>query len=448
MIERYSRPQMKKIWSDENKFDQWLKVEIAVCEAWAELGKIPPEAMPKIKKAIYKLDRIAEFLEVTHHDMTAFLTSVAESLGEESRFIHLGLTSSDIMDTALSLQLKEAADVLEQDITELIATLENKAIEHKNTIMMGRTHGVHAEPITFGLKLALWAEEMKRNDQRLAEARRIISVGKISGAVGTYATVPPEVEQRACSKLRLAPAPISSQIIQRDRHAQFVTTLAIIASSLEKFATEIRNLQRTEILEVEEPFQAGQTGSSAMPHKRNPELCERISGLARLVRGHAVTSMENIALWHERDISHSSTERIILPDSCLAIDYTLSLFASIMKGLEVYPENMRRNLDLTQGLVFSQRVLLALIDKGLGREEAYRMVQDKAMEAWQEKKGLSSLLKADAKIMAYLSESELESLFDYNYYLEYVDSIFERLGLTEAKKLKQTEVEKLTPQSL
>ena len=448
MIERYSRPQMKKIWSDENKFDQWLKVEIAVCEAWAELGKIPPQAIPRIKKASYNLDRIAEFLEVTHHDMTAFLNSIAESLGEESRFIHLGLTSSDIMDTALSLQLKEAADVLEQDMAELITNLENKAMEHKNTIMMGRTHGVHAEPTTFGLKLALWAEEMKRNDQRLAQAKRIISVGKISGAVGTYATVPPEVEEKACSRLGLAPAPISSQIIQRDRHAQFVTTMALITSSLEKFATEIRNLQRTEILEVEEPFEAGQTGSSAMPHKRNPELCERICGLARLVRGHALTSMENIALWHERDISHSSTERIILPDSCLATDYTLSLFASIMKGLKVYPENMRRNLDLTKGLVFSQRVLLALIDKGLGREEAYRMVQDKAMEAWQEKKSLASLLRADARIMACLSRSELESLFDYDYYLEHVDGIFERLGLTEVKKTKQPEVKKLTRQSL
>jgi len=448
MIDRYSRPQMKKIWSEQNKSDQWLKVEIAVCEAWAELGKIPPEAMPKIKKASYNLDRIAEFLEVTHHDMTAFLNSVTESLGEESRFIHFGLTSSDVMDTALSLQLKETADILEQDISELIATLENKAVEHKYTIMMGRTHGVHAEPITFGLKLALWAEEMKRNAQRLTEAKRIISVGKISGAVGTYATVPPEIEEKACSKLELAPAPISSQILQRDRHAQFVTTLAIIAGSLEKFATEIRSLQRTEILEVAEPFQAGQTGSSAMPHKRNPELCERICGLARLVRGHALTSMENIALWHERDISHSSTERIILPDSCLVIDYTLSLFTSIMKGLEVYPENMRRNLDLTQGLVFSQRVLLALIDKGVSRENAYKMVQDKAMRAWQEKKSLLSLLEADAKITAYLSKSEIESLFDYNYYLKYVDSIFERLGLTDMKKIKQTEVEKLTPQPL
>ena len=432
MIDRYSRPQMKKIWSDENKLDQWLKVEIAVCEAWAELGKIPHEAMLKIKKASYNLDRIGEFLKVTHHDMTAFLNSVAESLGEESRFIHLGLTSSDIIDTALSLQLKEAADILEQDISELIATLENKAIEHKHTIMMGRTHGVHAEPTTFGLKLALWTEEMKRNAQRLAEAKKIISVGKISGAVGTYATVPPEVEERACKKLGLAPAPISSQIIQRDRHAQFVTTLAIIASSLEKFATEIRSLQRTEILEVEEPFQAGQTGSSAMPHKRNPELCERICGLARLVRGHALTSMENIALWHERDISHSSTERIILPDSCSVIDYTLSLFTSIMKGLIIYPENMHRNLGLTQGLVFSQRVLLALIDKGVSREKAYKMVQDNAMKAWQEKNSLLSLLEADDNIAAYLSRSELGSLFDYDYYIKYVDSIFEKLGLSRA----------------
>jgi len=448
MIERYSRPQMKKIWSEENKFDQWLKVEIAVCEAWAELGKIPKEAIPKIKKANYNLDRIAESLKVTHHDMTAFLNSVAESLGEESRFIHLGLTSSDIMDTALSLQLKEAIDILEQDITELIAVLENKALEHKCTIMMGRTHGVHAEPITFGLKLALWAEEMKRNARRLAEAKKAISVGKISGAVGTYATVPPQVEERACVKLGLNPAPISSQIIQRDRHAQFITTLAIIASSLEKFATEIRSLQRTEILEVEEPFQAGQTGSSAMPHKRNPELCERICGLARLIRGHSLTSMENIALWHERDISHSSTERIILPDSCLVMDYILSLFTSIMSGLEVYPKNMRRNLELTQGLIFSQGVLLALIDKGVSREKAYKIVQGNAMKAWQEKRSFLSLLEADTEITACLSKPELESLFDYNYYLKHVDNIFERLGLTELKEVEQPKVESLAPEAL
>lgn len=429
MIERYSRPRMKKIWSDENKFDLWLRVEIAVCEAWLALGEIPKEAITKIRKATYDPDRIAEFLKVTHHDMTAFLKSVAESLGEESRFIHLGLTSSDVMDTALSLQLKEAANILSQDIGDLISTLENKAIEHKYTIMIGRTHGVHAEPTTFGLKIALWIEEMKRNAERLQDAMRIVSVGKISGAVGTYATVSPEVEKIACQKLGLIPAPISSQIIQRDRHAQFVATLAITASSLEKFATEIRNLQRTEILEVEEPFEAGQTGSSAMPHKRNPELCERICGLARLMRGYVTTSLENVALWHERDISHSSTERIIMPDSCLALDYMLSLFTSVIKGLKVYPENMRRNLELTQGLIFSQRILLALIDKGLNREKAYQIVQRNAMEAWQQRKNFLSLLEADNQVTAHLAKAELESLFDYSYYLKYVDSIFERLGL-------------------
>jgi adenylosuccinate lyase len=438
MIERYSRTQMKKIWSEKNKFDQWLKVEIAVCEAWAELGEIPQKEIVKIRKASYNLNRIAGFLKVTHHDMTAFLNSVAESLGTESRFVHLGLTSSDVMDTALGLQLTQAADILAKDIAELISVLESKAIEHKYTIMMGRTHGVHAEPTTFGLKMALWTEEMKRNAQRLAEARENISVGKISGAVGTYATVPPQVEKIACARLGLAPAPISSQIIQRDRHAQFLTTLAIIASSLEKFATEIRGLQRTEVREVEEPFEAGQTGSSAMPHKRNPELCERICGLARLIRGYALTSLENIALWHERDISHSSTERIILPDSCLAVDYMLSIFTSIMKGLKVYPENMRRNIELTQGLIFSQRVLLALIDKGLPREEAYKMVQGNAMKAWEKRKSFLSLLEADRRITARLSKLELNSLFDYTYYLKYVDDVFKRLGLAKAKRGKKS----------
>jgi len=421
---------MKKIWSDKNKFDQWLKVEIAVCEAWAELGEIPREDIVKIKKASYNSNRIAEFLKVTHHDMTAFLNSVAESLGTESRFIHLGLTSSDVMDTALSLQLTQALHILKKDMDELISALENQAIEHKNTIMIGRTHGVHAEPTTFGLKVALWTAEMKRNSIRLADAGKSISVGKISGAVGTYASVPPQVEKIACTKLGLTPAPISNQIVQRDRHAQFVTTLAIIAGSLEKFATEIRSLQRTEVLEVEEPFAEGQTGSSAMPHKRNPELCERICGLARLMRGYALTSMENIALWHERDISHSSTERIILPDSCLALDYMLSIFTSIIKGLKVYPENMRHNIELTQGLIFSQRVLLALINKGLTREEAYKTVQDNAMEAWQGKKSFLTLLQMDKRITNYLTQDELKSLFDYNYYLKYVDTVFERLGLT------------------
>jgi len=431
MIARYSRPRMKKIWSDKNKFDQWLNVEVAVCEAWAELGEIPREDIVKIKKARYNLSRIAEFLKVTHHDMTAFLNSVAESLGAESRFIHLGLTSSDVMDTALSLQLTQAARILTKDVTDLIAVLENKAIEHKYTIMIGRTHGVHAEPTTFGLKMALWIEEMKRNSMRLVEAGKCISVGKISGAVGTYASVPPEVEKIACARLRLTPAPISNQIIQRDRHAQFLTTLAIIAGSLEKFATEIRSLQRTEILEVEEPFAEGQTGSSAMPHKRNPELCERICGLARLMRGYALTSLDNIALWHERDISHSSTERITLPDSCLALDYMLSIFTSIIKGLKVYPENMLHNIELTRGLIFSQRMLLALIDKGLTREEAYKMVQDNAMETWRGKKSFLALLKMDKQITKYLTQNELKALFDYKYYLKYVDTVFERLGLTQ-----------------
>jgi len=439
MIERYSRPRMKKIWSDKSKFDKWLEVEIAVCEAWTELGEIPREAMTKIRKANYNLNRIAEFLRVTHHDVTAFLKSVAESLGEESRFIHLGLTSSDVMDTALSLQLRDAANILSQDISELIAVLQNKALEHKYTMMMGRTHGIHAEPTTFGLKLALWVEEMRRNSQRLEDAKRTISVGKISGAVGTYATVSPEVEKIACQKLGLTPAPISSQIVQRDRHAQFVATIAITASSLEKFATEIRSLQRTEILEVEEPFEVGQTGSSAMPHKKNPELCERTCGLARLMRGYVTTSLENIALWHERDISHSSTERITLPDSCLALDYMLSLLILVIKDLKVYPENMRRNLELTQGLIFSQRVLLALIDKGLSREEAYEMVQRNAMEAWQQKKSFLPLLEADNRVTAHLTRSELESLFDYNYYLKHVDSIFERLGLTKPKSTSRTQ---------
>jgi adenylosuccinate lyase len=429
MIERYSRPKMKKVWSDESKFDKWLQVEIAVCEAWAELGTIPKDAIPKIKKARFDLKRIDEILKETHHDMTAFLGSVAESLGEESRFVHLGLTSSDIIDTALSLQLVAAADLLAQDIAELIAVLEKRALEHKHTIMMGRTHGVHAEPTTFGLKLALWVEEMKRNAQRLDEAKKAISVGKISGAVGTYASVSPEVEKRACAKLGLEAAPVSSQIVQRDRHAQFVTTLAITASSLEKFATEIRGLQRTEILELEEPFEPGQTGSSAMPHKRNPELCERTCGLARLVRGNAMTSLENIALWHERDISHSSNERIIFPDSCLVVDYVLSIFTYIMEGLQVYPEHMKENLEVTKGLIFSQRVLTALIEKGLSRQEAYKMVQRNSMKAWKDRTSFLGLLQADPEVGRHLSQSELEGLFDYQFFLRHVDEVFERLGL-------------------
>lgn len=433
MIERYSRPQMKRVWSDENKFARWLDVEIAVCEAWAELGGIPKEAIPRIKLARVNLKRMEEILKETHHDMTAFTGAVSESLGDESRFIHLGLTSSDVMDTALSLQLVDATALLTQDIKELISVLAQQAIKHKYTVMIGRTHGIHAEPISFGLKLALWVEEMKRNLHRLNEAKKTIAVGKISGAVGTYATLSPEVEDKACAKLGLAPAPVSSQVLQRDRHAQFVTTLAIIASSLEKFATEIRGLQKTETREVEEPFSAGQTGSSAMPHKRNPELCERICGLARLVRGYAVTAMENVALWHERDISHSSTERITLPDSCLTLDYILSLFIPIMRGLQIYPGRMKRNLELTKGLAFSQRVMLALIDKGLSRQKAYELVQRNAMKAWKRNRSFLSLLKADTEVTAVLPPTELEPLFDYQYYLRYIDDIFKRLGLTRSQ---------------
>ncbi|MFC1982194.1 adenylosuccinate lyase [Chloroflexota bacterium] len=449
MIKRYSRPQMNRVWSDENKFNKWLEVEIAVCDAWAELGVIPREAMPKIKLAKCNIKRMEEILKETHHDMTAFLGSVSESLGKESRFVHLGLTSSDVMDTSLSLQMVEAAEILTHDIKGLIAVLAQKAIEHKYTPMMGRTHGVHAEPISFGLKLALWVEEMRRNLQRLTEANKAIAAGKISGAVGTYATVPPEVEQKACHKLKLAPASISNQVLQRDRHAQFVTTLAIIASSLEKFATEIRALQRTEVREAEEPFGAGQTGSSAMPHKRNPELCERVCGLARLIRGYALTSMENIALWHERDISHSSTERIILPDSCLALDYSLDIFTSVMSRLQVYPRRMKKNLELTRGLIFSQRIMLALIDKGLSREEAYKLMQRNAMKAWKGNKSFLKLLNADAEVTAALPPEELEALFDYKYYLRYVDDIFNRLGLTVSQwKGTIAKTNRLAPKSL
>ncbi|MDD5039318.1 MAG: adenylosuccinate lyase, partial [Dehalococcoidales bacterium] len=433
MIERYSRPRMKRVWSDESKFAKWLDVEIAVCEAWTELGAIPREALPKIKLARVNLKRMEEILQETHHDMTAFLGSVSESLGDESRFIHFGLTSSDVMDTALSLQLVEAAELLNEDIKELIFALAEKAIEHKYTPMIGRTHGIHAEPISFGLKLALWVEEMKRNKARLNEAKKCITVGKISGAVGTYANLSPMIEEKACARLGLNPASISNQILQRDRHAQFVTVLAIIASSLEKFATEIRGLQRTEVREVEEPFEGGQTGSSAMPHKRNPELCERICGLSRLMRGYALTSMENIALWHERDISHSSTERVILPDSCLLLDYSLSLFTSVMKGLQVYPQRMKRNMHLTKGLIFSQRVMLALIDKGLSRQKAYEIVQRNTMKSWKGNRNLLSLLEADPEVIARLPKKELEPLFDEKFYLRFIDEIFERLGLTETQ---------------
>ena len=420
---------MKKTWSDRTKFQNWVKVEIAVCEGWADQGVIPQDALAAIRGARFDARLYRQAFAETRHDVTAFLRAIAPSIGEASRFVHLGLTSNDVIDTAQALQLRQAADLLQQDLHVLEDILTERAREHKRTLMMGRTHGVHAEPTSFGLKMALWVEEVRRNRARLEQAREAVSVGKISGAVGTHATVPLEVEEYALKRLRLGVDPVSSQVVQRDRHAQFVTTLALCGASLEKFATEIRGLQRTEVREVEEPFSEGQTGSSAMPHKRNPELAERVCGLARLLRGHAVTAMENVALWHERDISHSSAERIILPDSCLALDYMLDTFTFIMRGLKVFPERMRRNIELSRGLVFSQRVLLALIEKGLSRQQAYKLVQRNAMRAWDEEKDFMALLKADAEVRTHLSASELGRLADYTYYIRYVDGIFNRIGL-------------------
>ena len=422
---------MKRVWSDESKYNKWLLVELAVCEAWTDQGVIPPSDMEKLRRATYDLDRFNEVLQRTRHDMTAFLRSVTEGLGPEGRWLHLGLTSSDVWDTATGLQLMDAADLLDEEVENLLEVLKARALEHKHTLMMGRTHGVHAEPITFGLKMALWWDEMRRNRERLAQARESIAVGKISGAVGTHATVSPSIEASVCQRLGLGQAPVSNQVVQRDRHAQFVTTLAIIAASLEKFATEIRGLQRTEIREVEEPFGEGQTGSSAMPHKRNPDHSERVCGLARLIRGHAVTALENVALWGERDISHSSAERLILPDSCLALDYIQDLFTGVMRGLRVYPDRMKQNMELTRGLVFSQRVLLALVEKGLSREDAYEMVQRNSMRTWDEDRDFRELMASDPDVVSHLSPDELQDLFDYSYYARYIDEIFQRAGLTQ-----------------
>jgi adenylosuccinate lyase len=421
---------MAAIWTDEAKYRRWLDVEIAACEAWADLGQIPRGAAAKIRRdARFDLEKIDEYLAITHHDVTAFLRSVADSLGEEGRYVHFGLTSSDVWDTATALQLRDASDILLADVDALLVVLERQAVAHRDTLCVGRTHGVHAEPTTFGLKLAVWVDEMRRNRARLVAARQAVAVGAISGTVGTHASVPPQVEELVCEKLGLGIEAASTQVIQRDRHAQFVTTLALIGASLEKFATEIRALQRTEVREVEEPFDEGQTGSSAMPHKRNPELCERITGLARVLRGYAVTSMENVALWHERDISHTSTERIMFPDATLVLDYMLNLFTGIMERLRVYPEHMRENLGRSYGLVFSQRVLLTLIETGLSRQEAYVVVQRNAMRAWNERVPFLDLLLADREVTARISEPELRALFDYGYYLKNIGATFERLGL-------------------
>ena len=429
MIDRYARPAMKMVWSEESKNDKWLQVELAVCEAWTEDGVIPQDDMVKLRKAQYDPVLMKEVFERTRHDMTAFLQSVTAGLGDEGRWIHMGLTSHDVQDTAQGLQLVQATDILLKDVDDLMSTLKRRAVELKTTPIMGRTHGVHAEPTTFGLKLALWWDEMRRNRHRLEEARDTIAVGKISGVVGTYATVPPHIEERVCASFGLVAAPISNQVVQRDRHAQFVTTLAVIAASLEKFATEIRGLQRTEVREVEEPFGAGQTGSSAMPHKKNPELSERVCGLARLIRGHSVTALENVALWHERDISHSSAERIILPDSCMALDYILDLFTGVMEGLRVYPERMWQNIEMTKGLVFSQRVLIALLENGLSREKSYEIVQRCAMRSWEESADFRQLLREEPEVAEHLPGGTLDSIFEYNYYMRYVDDSFMRLGL-------------------
>ena len=433
MLDRYSRPAMKKVWSDENKSALWLKVELAVCEAWTQEGVIPQEDMELLRGAKYNHARMMEILAVVRHETNAFLSSVTEGLGPEGRWLHLGLTSSDKLDTALGLQLGEAGAILLQDMDDAIAALETQAVKHKDTIMMGRTHGVHAEPITFGLKAALWWEEMRRQRARLVLALDDVRVGKISGAVGTHATVPPSVEDRVCQEMGLEVAAVSNQIIQRDRYAHFISTLALIAATLEKIATEVRSLQRTEIHELEEPFDEGQKGSSSMPHKRNPELSERICGLARLIRGHSVTALENVALWGERDISHSSAERIILPDACLALDYILSIFTRVMGDLRVYPQRMWENIESSRGLIFSQRVLLELVDKGLAREDAYAIVQRNAMTGWDEGRDFRELIKSDKEAATYLSESELNELFDYGYYTRYVDETFQRLGLLPAK---------------
>ncbi len=429
MIPKYSRPEMATIWSDKGKYDRWLQVEIAVCDAWAERGDIPMEAAEKIRSARYNIDDFNRYLKEIHHDVISFLRSVADSLGEESRFVHMGLTSYDVVDTALGMQLRDASDILLHDLEALTTVVEEKARRYKDTLMMGRTHGVHAEPITFGLKLAGWVDELRRNGRRLVDARAEVAIGKVSGAVGSHATVPPEIEETVCARLGLGIEPISTQIVQRDRHARFVTTLAILASSLEKFATEIRHLQRTEVLEVEEPFEEGQAGSSAMPHKRNPEKCERVCGLARVVRGYSVTALENVSLWHERDLTDSAPERIILPDACLVVDYILDLFTYVIRGLQVYPERMRENLELTQGLVFTSRALVALLNKGLSREKAYKLIQSCSMRAWKERVPLRGLLEGDAEVSSLLSAAELDAIFDYSVYTKYVDDSFRRVDL-------------------
>ena len=428
MIPRYTREKMAQLWSRENKYRKWLDVEIAACEAMAILGKIPETALETVKaRAFVDINRIDEIEKVTRHDVIAFVSSVAEAVGPEGRFIHMGLTSSDVLDTSLALLLSEAARILLDDIDGLLAVLKRLAFEHKNTLMIGRSHGIHAEPITFGLKMALWYQEMQRNRERLSQALENISYGKVSGAVGTFAFIDPFVEEYVCQKLGLKPAPVSSQIVQRDRHAEYFATLAIIASSLDKFAQEIRLLQRTEVREAEEFFSTGQKGSSAMPHKRNPVLSENLSGLSRLVRSYAVAALEDVALWHERDISHSSVERVIAPDATIVLDFMLARFTGLMDRLVVYPERMMANLNMTHGLIFSQTVLLALVEKGATREDAYAVVQKHSMRSWQEETDFRRLLAGDELVQKHLSEKDLNEIFNIDNFLTGLDYIFRRV---------------------
>lgn len=430
MIPRYSREEMTKIWTEKNRFDAWLEVEILASEAWAELGVIPKDEVKNIRpNARIDVDRIKEIEAETRHDVVAFTRQISETLGEEKKWVHYGLTSTDVVDTAQSYILKQANEIIEQDLNNFIEILADKAREHKHTLMMGRTHGVHAEPTSFGIKMALWHQEMTRNLKRFKDVREEIEVGKMSGAVGTFANIPPEVEEYVCKHLGLTPAPVSTQTLQRDRHAHYVAVLALIATSVEKFAVEIRHLQKTETREVEEAFAKGQKGSSAMPHKRNPIGSENVTGIARVIRGYVSTAYENVPLWHERDISHSSAERIMLPDVTIALNYMLNRFGRIMKNLTVFPENMKANIDKTFGLVYSQQVMLTLIDKGLSREEAYDLVQPKAMESWETKVPLRELAGKDPRIQEVLTTEELDECFNENHHLSRVDTIFKRAGL-------------------
>ena len=428
MIERYTLPDMGRIWSDENKFSKWLQFEILACEAMAELGDVPADAVARIKKnARFDVKRILEIEDVVHHDVIAFLTNVAEHIGNDSRYVHLGLTSSDLLDTTLACQIKEAGELLLKRVATLRDTIKTRALEHKRTVMVGRSHGVHAEPITFGLKLIMWYDALGRREATLRAALDAVAVGKVSGSVGTFAHASPKVEEYVTRKLGLKAAPVSTQVVQRDVHAEFVTALALTAASLEQFATEVRALQKTETLEAEEPFKKGQKGSSSMPHKRNPIVCERIVGLARLIRGYAVAAMENVALWHERDISHSSVERVILPDATIALDYALVKFTAVVKDLVVYPENMKRNLEKSNGLIYSQKLMLELARAGLSREEAYALVQEAAMETWESGKPFEQTVRARTKITSHLDPVVLNGVFSLDDYVREVDTIFARV---------------------